>query len=178
MSLTSELASRRSPLAVWCERTFTGTPSVVEQIATAVRDVRPVRPAGEVPPRWWAEAGGAFGQRLADLVQPAPPYYALLGMIHAKWVSPAWAHDQAARYPSHRDLTGDHRARALHLRPAAAAWLDLGEDGEPYLSGNPAAEAAWGDFLERGRAYLARHAPAGTFGSPAPRQDWPACAGY
>ncbi|MFK0249592.1 hypothetical protein ACIQUM_33250 [Amycolatopsis azurea] len=166
MSLTSELASRRSPLAAWCERTFTGTAAVVEQIATAVREVRPVRPAGEVPPRWWAETGGAFGQRVADLVQPAPPYYALLGMIHAKWVSPAWAHDQAARYPSHQDLTGEHRARALHLRPAAATWLDLGGAGESHRPGNPAIEAAWADFLERGRAYLARHAPAGTLGSP------------
>ncbi len=52
-----------------------------------------------------------------DLVQPASPHHALLGMIHAKWASPAWAHDQAARYPSHRDLAGKYRARALHLRP-------------------------------------------------------------
>lgn len=166
MSLTSELASPRSPLAAWCERTFTGTPSVVKQIATAARDASPIRPTGQVPARWWAEVGGAFGQRLADLVQPAPPYYALLGMIHAKWASPTWAHDQAARYPSHRDLTGEYRARALHLRPAAASWLDLSGDGEPHLPGNPAAETAWSDLLDRGRGYLARHAPAGTLGTP------------
>ncbi|MFD6071636.1 hypothetical protein [Amycolatopsis lurida] len=166
MSLTSELASPRSPLAVWCERTFAGTASVVEQIATAVREVRPIRPSGQVPARWWAEVGGAFGHRVADLVQPAPPYYALLGLIQVKWASPAWAHEQAARYPSHRGLTGEHRARALHLRPAAASWLDLGGPVEPHLPGNPAAEAAWADFLERGRIYLARHAPTGTLGSP------------
>lgn len=112
-----------------------------------------------------AEVGGAFGQRLADLVQPAPPYYALLGMIQAKWVSPAWAHEQAARYPSHRALTGEYRTRALHLRPAAASWLDLSGPGEPRLPGNPDAETVWADFLERGRTYLGRHAPAGTLGT-------------
>ncbi|RSN60582.1 hypothetical protein DMH01_14880 [Amycolatopsis sp. WAC 04182] len=138
---------------------------MVEQIATAVRDVRPVRPVGEVPARWWAEVGGAFGQRLADPVQPAPPYYALLGLIQAKWASPAWAHDQAARYPSHRDLTAEYRARALHIRSAAGSWLDLGGPGERHLPGNPAAEVVWADFLERGRTYLARHAPTGTLGT-------------
>lgn len=167
MSLTSELADPRSILTRWCAERFRRTPAVVDQVAAAVRDVRPVRPkAREVTGRHWAEIGGAWGQRLAELVQPAPPYYALLGMLRAQWVSWAWAHRQAAQYPTHQQLPEQYLTRALALRPAVTTWLDLDylstDDG---TTGSAAAEDAWGELLARTRAYLAQHAPPGRLGS-------------
>jgi hypothetical protein len=167
VSLTSELRDPRSELAAWCAETLGGTPAVVEQVAAAVRGAEPVRPqVREVSGRHWAEIGGAFGQRVADLVQPAPPYYALLGMIRAGWATWGWAHEQAAQYPTHRDLPPEYRARALGIRPAATSWLDLGGIGADRSGAvPPAAAGAWAELLERSRAYLAAHAPTGTLGS-------------
>lgn len=166
MSLTTELHTPNSVLARWCAEVFVRTDAVVEQVCAAARDVRPVRPqARQVPGRHWAEIGGAFGRRLADLVQPAPPYYALSGILRARWGSPAWAHQQAAQYPTHRGLPAEYQGRALHLRPAVGTWLDLSglaEPDEPL----PAAAATWTDLLGRTRAYLARHAPVGALGTP------------
>ncbi|UUV32073.1 hypothetical protein NQK81_01110 [Amycolatopsis roodepoortensis] len=168
MSLTSELADPRSALAQWCAQVFTGTASMADQVTSAVRDVAPVRPEGDVPLRHWAEIGGAFGQRMADLVQPAPPYAALLGLLRAGWISPAWAHDQAAHYPSHRGLPPEHRVRALDFRPAATGWLDLAMPSDPAPRGHAGTEHTWADLLERSRAYLATHAPAGTLSRSGP----------
>ena len=166
MSLTSELADPRGKLARWCARVFTGTAAAARRIEEATNGVRPVRPALARPPRQhWAEIGGAFGQRIADLVQPAPPYYALLGMVRAQWGSGRWAHAQAAQYPTHDELPAEYRARALGIRPAAATWLDLG-DGLPHGEAIPGAEELCGELLGRARRYQAQHAPPGVLGGP------------
>ncbi|WP_033295863.1 hypothetical protein [Amycolatopsis jejuensis] len=166
MSLTSELADPAGKLARWCARVFTGTAAAARRVEDAASGVRPVRPALARPPRQhWAEIGGAFGQRIADLVQAAPPYYALLGMVRAQWVSGGWAHAQAARYPTHADLPKEYQARALGIRPAATTWLDLG-DGLPDLEPVPGAPELWGDLLERARRYQERYAPPGVLGEP------------
>ncbi|MGW7537710.1 hypothetical protein [Amycolatopsis sp. NPDC054798] len=166
MSLTSELADPAGKLARWCARVFTGTAAAARRVEEASNGVRPIRPKLARPPRQhWAEIGGAFGQRIADLVQPAPPYYALLGMVRAQWGSGPWAHAQAAEYPTHADLPAEYRARALGIRPAAASWLDLG-DGMPDTEAVPGAQELWGDLLERARRYQAQHAPPGTLAGP------------
>ncbi|GAA3565967.1 hypothetical protein GCM10022222_57210 [Amycolatopsis ultiminotia] len=166
MSLTSELADPAGLLSRWCARVFTGTPLAARRVEEAVHGVHPVRPALARPPRQhWAQVGGAFGQRVADLVQAAPPYYALLGMLRAQWGGAAWAHDQAAAYPTHAGLPGEYRARALNIRPAATTWLDLG-DGFPDIDPVPGAPLLWADFLARARRYQARHAPPGLLGEP------------
>ncbi|MFI5606989.1 hypothetical protein [Amycolatopsis sp. NPDC051903] len=168
MSLTSELADPASVLTRWCDRVFTGTPAVAAHVEAAVQDVRPVRPsAAQVPRRHWAEIGGAFGQRVADLVQPAPPYYSLLGLVNAQWATGAWAHRQAAEYPTHRGLPAEFRARALGVRPAATTWLDLGEQlGGAVAEPVPGAAGVWAELFGRARAYQERHAPPGTLGTP------------
>src|SRR5213078_1804614 len=94
-------------------------------VAAAVAGRPVVRPAGPVGGRHWAVVGGAFGVRLAALVEPAPPYYALLGLLRTGLVSPGWANEQAARYPSHGGLPASARPRALSLRPTPAGWLEL-----------------------------------------------------
>ncbi|MGI5499304.1 hypothetical protein [Lentzea sp. CA-135723] len=164
MSLTSQL--NRGELGRWCAVTFTGTPEAVGQVTAAAKAAGQglVRPAGRPDRRHWADIGGAFGQRLADLVDPAPPYGALLGMIRAGWLSFAQAHAEAAAYPSHQELDADHRARALSLRRTPDGWLDLGRTGD-VRGAEQSASVALRDLLARTRAYQAAHAPVGQFGS-------------
>lgn len=164
MSLTSQLA--RGELGRWCAATFPGTPEAVRHVVAAAKSVGKglVWPAVRGDLRHWADIGGAFGQRLADLVDPAPPYGALLGMIRAGWLSFAEAHAEAAAYPSHQELDVEHRARALSLRRTPDGWLDLGPTGD-VRDVNRAASTALRDLLARTRAYQAAHAPVGQFGS-------------
>ena len=164
MSLTSQI--RTGDLAWWCEYVFTDTPAAVDQVVHAVQGIRPVRPIGKVASTThWADVGGAFGQRLADLIEPAPPYGALLGMVRAGWMSWEQAHAQAAAYPTHAGLAGPHRARALSMRRTPDGWLDLGPTPTRPAT-NPAAEAAFVELLERTRTYQAQHAEVGTFAGP------------
>ncbi|MBW4722397.1 hypothetical protein [Saccharothrix obliqua] len=163
MSLTGQL--HHGELGRWCETTFTGTASVVNHVRTvAAAGGPPVRPVGAVGEDHWADVGGAAGQRLADLVDPAPPYGAMLGMIRAGWLSWPQAHAQAAAYPSHARLPAPQRRRALALRRTPDGWMDLGtaEHRDPV---DPHAEAVMVDLLERTRAYQAAHAPHGRWGA-------------
>jgi hypothetical protein len=164
VSLTSQLHGHE--IERWCAEWFSGTATVVDQVVAAAREAgRPVRPAGNVGREHWADVGGAFGQRLADLVDPAPPYGALLGMIRAGWLSWDQAHEQAAAYPSHREVDGEYRARALSLRRTPDGWLDLGPTRD-LREPDPAAGAALVELLERTRSYQAEHAPVGQLGAP------------
>ncbi|MFF0447333.1 hypothetical protein ACFYT4_13130 [Streptomyces sp. NPDC004609] len=186
MSLTSQL--RDGELSDWCTRRFTGSADVAARLVTATRGRRPVYPRGRTDARHWASIGGAFGTRLAALVQPAPPYYALHGLVSAGLVSREWADDQAARYPTHAGLPPGHRAGALDVRPAVDGWFDLDpENRSGRARGSRAelerlvddvlspgarrerhlpAEPVLADLFERTRAYCARHTPPGRLGTP------------
>jgi len=164
MSLTTQLAGRE--LAAWCATRFVGAPAVAEQVAAATRGHRPVRPAGQVDGRHWAEIGGAFGVRLAQLVQPAPPYYALYGLVRCGLASRPWADAQAAQWLTHAHLAGGQRVRALELRPTPAGWWDLGNPPAGAEAATPA-EPVLAEFLDRSRRYFAEHAPTGQLGTPA-----------
>lgn len=186
MSLTSQLSG--GALAGWCAERFSGSADVTSTItaeARRVRPVRPVRPDGSVDLEHWAAIGGAFGARLAALVQPAPPYYALHGLVRAGLVSREWADEQAALHPTHSQLPAHQREMALDIRPTPAGWLTLEATGlldtrsdaqriaeeflrphaSPHHRGYPA-EPALADLFERTRNYQARHAPPGNLGSP------------
>jgi hypothetical protein len=55
------------------------TKGMADEVARRARECKPIRPKGQyLPLEHWADVGGALGQRLAWLVEPAPPYYALL----------------------------------------------------------------------------------------------------
>lgn len=166
MSLTTQLYG--GELGEWCAHRLTGTPALAATVtAAASRHRRPVRPTeGPVPPRHWAEIGGAFGMRLAALVQPAPPYYSLYGLVRAGLVSRTWANAQAAEWPTHAKLGPEQRLRALEVRPVPDnRWLDLGPVADPGVPAGPA-EPVLADLLQRTRDYLARHAPCGQLGTP------------
>ncbi|MFD4640855.1 hypothetical protein ACFWN2_26300 [Lentzea sp. NPDC058436] len=164
MSLTSQL--HRGEVGRWCAVTFPGTSEAVRQVVAAAKSTGKglVRPAGRPDGRHWADIGGALGQRLADLVDPAPPYGALLGMIRAGWLTFAQAHAEAAAYPSHQEFDAEHRARALSLRRTPDGWLDLGPTGDVRRA-DQAAGAALRDLLARTRTYQATHTPVGQFGT-------------
>lgn len=164
MSLTTQLNG--GDLEAWCAQTFPGTGALVDRVIVAARQAgAPVRPRGEITGTHWADVGGAFGQRLADLVDPAPPYAALLGMIRVGWLSWGQAHAEAADYPTHAELDAAHRSRALSLRRTPDGWMDLGPTRD-LLDPDPVVGPVMVELLRRARRYQAAHAPAGTIGHP------------
>ncbi|MFD3486132.1 hypothetical protein [Streptomyces sp. NPDC058665] len=183
MSLTSQLQG--GEIGRWCARHLTGTAEVAALLPKAVRGRRVVFPRGQVDGRHWAAVGGAFGARLATLVQPAPPYYALHGLVAAGLARREWADEQAVRYPTHARLGASRRGKALDVRPTVTGWLDLVPEagastqrselravisdhvGTRFGSDRALpAEPVLADFLERTRAYAERHAPPGQLGTP------------
>jgi len=153
-------------LGAWCAEHLPGTPVVAAAVArAAARAGRPLRPAGPVPSTHWAAVGGALGQRLVFLVQHAPPYYALYGLVGAGMVSRAWADAAAAVWPTHTPLPPEARARALECRPTPTGWVDLGPGADPGTPPTPV-EPLLAEFLARLVAYLGRHAPPGQLGTP------------
>jgi hypothetical protein len=164
MSLTTQLHG--GELARWCAENFVSTRFVAARVTSAAQGHRPVRPTGQVGAEHWAAIGGAFGQRLAFLVQPAPPYYALYGLVRAGIVSRSWADAVAARFPTHTALPPAAAGRALELRPAPGGWADLGPAVGTSVRGEDTDEAVLGEFFGRLIDYLGQHAPAGTLGSP------------
>jgi hypothetical protein len=162
VSLTSQLDG--GALGAWFASRFPGTERLAQSITATALRVEPVRPAGPVEPGHWAEVGGAFGARLALLVDGAPPYRALLGLVRAGLVSREWADRTAAAFPSHRGLDPDRAARGLELRPAPGGWVDL---AGPVL-GPPSTrhEPVLTEFFGRLVGYLDGHAPPGILGTP------------
>lgn len=182
MSLTAQL--REGKLGRWCAERFTGSRSAAEQVVTMARGHRPVFPTGSPDGRHWAAIGGAFGIRLAALIQPAPPYYALQGLVNAGLVGPGWANEQAGLYPTHACLAPSDRRRAMDFRPTVEGWLDLAPEFASGAGGADAAsiaadmlgpvlnrrhfpaEPVLGDLFHRARAYFAANAPPGEVGTP------------
>lgn len=140
MSLTGQLHTGQ--LGRWCDAHLPGTGELVETVMTAAAGTPPVRPDGPVNGQHWASIGGAFGQRLAFLVEPAAPVYPLLGALGAGILTPTTAHAAAARFPG------------PGLPPVDTSQL-AGVDVEPDV------DQAAADFLRRLAAYLDQHAPAG-----------------
>lgn len=159
MSLSSQLDG--GALGAWFASRFPGTERLAQSITTAALRVEPVRPAES---EHWGDVGGAFRARLALLVDGAPPYGALLGLVRARLVSREWADRTAASFPSHRGLDPDRAARGLELRPAPGGWVDLGG----LVGGSPSTrhEPVLAEFFGRLVRYLDGHAAAGILGTP------------
>ncbi|MBP2371540.1 hypothetical protein [Pseudonocardia parietis] len=122
--------------------------------------------------RFYGEVGGAFGQRLGFAVEPAPPYYALLGAYNAGLIGWDDANALAARFPTHRDVpppAPDRRDDRLSDRPAPAGWLDLrpppGPEPAPARWQRGTATAAVQAIAARTADLLARDTEPGRFGS-------------
>ena len=164
-------------LGEWCAERFTGSAEVARRVTIETKDQRTVRPAESAGRRHWTRVDRAFALRVAMLVQPAPPYSALYGLVRSGLARREWAYWQAARYPTHVRLPAAERRRALDLRPTSTGWLDLagersvdipfGDDGLSAFASfhGFSSEPMLGDFLDRARAYLAMHAPLGQLGA-------------
>jgi hypothetical protein len=162
-------------LGEWCAERLTGSNEVARRVAEETRGQRVLRPAERVGRRHWARVDRAFAVRLAMLVQHAPPYSALYGLVRIGLVSKEWAHRQAGLYPTHASVS--EAERALDLRPTMTGWLDLeaehgvgkyvGDDGVSPVSRFPdfSAEPVLGELFDRMRGYLTTHAPLGRVGA-------------
>ncbi|WP_439674033.1 hypothetical protein [Embleya sp. MST-111070] len=121
------------------------------------------------------------------MIQPAPPYTALLGLARAGLVSRSWADAQAARYPTHAPLPEQLRGRARDMRPTPDGRLDLRtmRDAGATVGGEFSSterthrrfsrpgvpdEAPLAELFERIRAYFAAYGPPGRLGGPGPEK--------
>jgi ADP-ribose pyrophosphatase YjhB (NUDIX family) len=167
VSLISHLY--RGELGEWCVDRFTGWRDVVSRVTVETRSREAIRPPDGVEKRHWSHVDRAFGIRMAALVQAAPPYGALLGLVSTGLVSWDWAHRQTALYPSHAGLSPEDRDRALNLRPSVNGWVEFGGSRPfvpaPYNGEGYDAEPTLADLLDRMRAYFAAYAPLGRLGS-------------
>ncbi|GAB3983720.1 hypothetical protein GCM10029978_091290 [Actinoallomurus acanthiterrae] len=175
MSLISHLYF--GELGEWCAERMTGTGEVAQRPAAETKGLPVLRPAGRVGRRHWAQVDRAFGMRMATLVQAAPPYSALYGLVRIGLAGREWAHRQAALYPTHIRLREAERRTALDLRPTLTGWLDLGsehgvheyvaEDGSAQFArfAYSPVEPVLGELFDRMRAYFATHAPFGQVGA-------------
>lgn len=112
--------------------------TITEQAQQRSATIRP--PARSVGGEHFATVGGIVGQRLADLVEPAPPYAALLGAARCGALSLSAAGRMAAQWPTHAALTADqHNSGAhLHTEPAGDYWhIAPGATG-PEVESEPA----------------------------------------
>lgn len=168
VSLTTELSS--GPLADWFRDRFPGA-AIADVLGRELAGVpRAPMPDGALGRGHWAAVGGAFGTRLAWAVEPAPPYYALLGAYNAGLVPWTTANTAAAGFPSHRlgSRPGEMTPRtALGWRPTPTGWVDTAPPPDKTPTGRE-----WGthsglvaSFAARAAAFLER-VPPGGWGSP------------
>ncbi|WP_439678524.1 hypothetical protein [Embleya sp. MST-111070] len=185
MSIISHLY--HGELGEWCQSRLTGSEEAARRVTEHLREHAIIRPEGKVERHHWSQADRTLALRLGALIQPAPPYSALLGLARAGLVTRSWADAQAARYPTHAPLPAHFRRRALDMRPTPDGWLDLqtmrdagATVGDDFSSnerdhrrfsrpGLPD-EAPLAELFERIRAYFAAHALPGRFGGPGPEK--------
>jgi hypothetical protein len=180
MSLTSQL--RSGPLGQWTSQRYAGAEALAGLVERSLGhpDRPPAssqegRPAGRPPQqpelpltaavdrRHWSAIGGAFGQRLAFLIQHAPPYYALYGTVNAELAEFADIHAAAACWPSHAGLSTAQHARACDWRPTRTGWLDIGPTPAAPPGHMPSGVVA--EFVRRLGNHLLRTAPPGQLGT-------------
>lgn len=159
MSLTSQLDG--GALGAWFAGRFPGTERLAKSITTVADRVEPA----DLVDRFHAAAiGDAFRARLALLIDGAPPYRALLGLVRTGLASREWANRTAATFPSHRGLDPGRAARALEIRPTPAGWVEVAgpAPGPPPTRHEPVLT----EFFARLVGYLDEYAPPGVLGTP------------
>jgi hypothetical protein len=163
MSLTSQ--QRSGELGDWMAVRFAGAHELAREVQHACGQVpRPVLPigghrGGDHP---WAAIGGTFGQRLAFLVQHAPPYFGLAGTLTMEMADWPDLHHAAAAFPTHAQLPASRRSRAWDWRPTSSGWIDVGPSPTDPIDQPSASPAGVVEFSARLVEYLTRHCPPGT----------------
>lgn len=134
MSLTSHLAE--GELADWFAQRLSdpgGVRAVAARVDGALRGREPEGVAEGASEQYRELVEVAVTQRLAFAVEPAPPYYALLGAHVSDLADVARLHAAAKDFPTHNGLQPVVRIRGLDRRPTPAGWIDAA-DPEPTKS--------------------------------------------
>ncbi|QWF85849.1 hypothetical protein [Amycolatopsis sp. CA-230715] len=137
MTLTRR--SRNDHLATWYRQRFPGSDAVGRWARDRIRDPHVTRPRRKIPRDQLAMAAAAFRRRLIWLVQPAPPYQALLGTLAAERglaracaVVAGW--ESATRTGHLPDwLLALHQQAQLTAADLHAGALDITDDVEQLL---------------------------------------------
>lgn len=159
MPLTTAL--RSGALSRWCEQQLAGLDQVARDVARAAA----ARATGAIgaAPSPGADGqlvGGIVDARLAALVQPAPPYAALQGLLAGQLVSPAAAASIALSFPTHRELPEEVATVAHTLRPSPREWLQIPAPGTTSAD-RPWGDSVFPDLATRGHVFHREHAPSG-----------------
>lgn len=119
MSLVQHLNT--GELGEWFDRYDAGLRPIARDIAERAEGRHTVTPHGNVGREHYAAVGGIVGQRLADLVEPAPPYAALLGAARCGAIPLAEAGRYATRWPTHANVPAELAGEAAFIRPVHSA---------------------------------------------------------
>ncbi|GAA1870005.1 hypothetical protein GCM10009772_50620 [Pseudonocardia alni subsp. carboxydivorans] len=153
-------ALRAGALAAWCQQRLTGLDQVARDVArTAARAPQPTH-SGPTPGADSQLVGGIVDARLAALVQPAPPYAALQGLLAGQLLSPDAAAGIALSFPSHRGLPDEVATMAHTLRPSPREWLQVPAPGATSTD-PPWGDSVFPDLAARGHLFHREHAPCG-----------------
>lgn len=124
MSLVQHLADE-DQLAGHLDGAFPMLNGMAAEVVNVAYRQRTLRPQTQQELPHYAQVGGIVGQRLADLVQPAPPYPALLGAARCQAYNLGDADRLAGSYPTHAG-TG----RGLWSRPTPSGWWTPVQPGQ------------------------------------------------
>lgn len=143
---------RSGPLVNWITSHCPRLPELAattEDAASRTTTVRPRR--GSLPISHYAAVGSIVGQRLADAIEPAPPYPALYGAVTCSALGMADAGHLACRYPTHHGLPWSEaqRAAGVHLRPTPTGWWQVLR--EPAAAAGGEVEARLVELIEQHR---------------------------
>lgn len=83
-----------------------------------------VKPTRRMPMDHYAAVGSIVGQRLADAIEPAPPYPALLGAIRCCALRASEAGLFACGYPTHQvwPMEAEESRSGVFIRPTPSGW--------------------------------------------------------
>lgn len=156
---------RGGPLVDWITTHCPHLSEAAEATVQAAQAASTVRPARRWPREHYAMVGAIVGQRLADAIEPAPPYPALYGAVLCSALDMAAAGHLACQYPTHRHTqwSQEQRAAGVHLRPTPTGWWQILP--APTTSGHEDTETLLVRLLEQHRRAVCR-LPLGQLADP------------
>ncbi|OLL89614.1 hypothetical protein Ae331Ps2_5948c [Pseudonocardia sp. Ae331_Ps2] len=157
-------ALRTGTLATWCRQRLTGLDQVARDVARAAARAPQTTLSGPTPGADSQLVGGIVDARLAALVQPAPPYAALQGLLAGQLVSPGAAARIALSFPTHRELPDEVATVAHTLHPSPREWLQIPAPAATSTD-PPWGDSVFPDLANRGHLFHHEHAPCGQVGT-------------
>lgn len=126
----------RGLLGQWAEQNLPGTREFAGQIAATTDRIEAVRPYERQDLGYYGPVGGMWGQRLAWLIEPSPPYAALLGAIAADMLTDASADMATACWRTH-SIAENPTPRGLGWRTTPSGWWIVPDQRRSRTTGQP-----------------------------------------